>query len=60
MADTLQNVVQVQGTKRITEMETYPNALTGKEEILIDDGVYTYKITIDALIGYIVDKINNG
>jgi len=51
------NLVQVQGVKRITEMGTYPSSLSGNEEILIDSGDFTYKITVDSLLGYIVDKI---
>lgn len=51
--------VAVVGTKRITELNTLAK-LTGKEEVLIDNGDETYKITVDSLLGYIANQINAG
>ena len=51
--------VTVVGTKRITELNTLAK-LTGKEEVLIDNGDETYKITVDSLLGYIANQINAG
>ena len=38
----------IAGNKRITELQTLAK-LTGKEEVLIDNGDETYKITVDSL-----------
>lgn len=51
--------VTVVGTKRITELNTLAK-LTGKEEVLIDNGDETYKVTVDSLLGYIANQINAG
>lgn len=44
--------------KQIHELDPL-NKINGKEEILIDDGQLTYKVTVDTLLGYIRDQINN-
>lgn len=58
MPDNIENVI-VTGTKRIIELQTLAK-LTGKEEVLIDNGDETYKITVDSLLGYIANQINAG
>lgn len=40
---------------QIHELENI-GAITGKEELLIDDGFYTKKIPVDGIIGYVVDS----
>ena len=50
---------EILGTKRITEMNPLPK-LTGKEEVLIDNGNDTYRVTVDTLLGYIANQINKG
>lgn len=55
MADT--NYVDIYGTKQIHEL-TQLNKLNGKEEMLIDDGEVTLRVTVDTLLGYIRDQIN--
>ena len=60
MADVYNEAVLVSGTKRITELYQL-NKLTGSEEILIDNGGDdTYKVTVDTLLGYIANRINQG
>ena len=50
----------IAGTKRIQELNQLPK-LTGQEEILIENGgEYTYKTTVDSLLGYIANRINEG
>ena len=49
----------IAGNKRITELQTLAK-LTGEEEVLIDNGDETYKITVDSLLGYIANQINAG
>lgn len=44
-------------TKQIHEL-TPLSKLNGKEEILIDDGDGTLRVTVDTLLGYIRDTIN--
>lgn len=43
--------------KQIHELDPL-NKLSGKEEVLIDDGELTYRVTVDTLLGYIRDQIN--
>lgn len=47
------------GNKRISELNPL-GKLTGKEEIIIDNGDETHKVTIDSLLGYIANQINSG
>lgn len=52
---------QVSGTfdtKRIYELDPL-NKLSGREEVIIDNGDNTYKVTVDTLLGYIRDQINS-
>ena len=49
--------VTINGCKRINELGSL-NKLTGKEEILIDNGEDTLKVTVDSLLGYIANSIN--
>lgn len=51
--------ITIDGCKRITELHAL-NKLTGKEEVLIDNGENTYKVTVDSLLGYIASQINAG
>lgn len=44
-------------TKQIHELNPLAK-LTGKEEVLIDDGNGTLRVTVDTLLGYIRDQIN--
>lgn len=44
-------------TKQIHELTTL-NKLQGREELLIDNGDITLKVTVDTLLGYIRDQIN--
>lgn len=53
----IQEPISALKNKRITELTTLQK-ITGLEEILLDNGDSTYKTTIDALLGYIVQKIN--
>lgn len=46
-------------TKQIHELDPL-NKLNGKEEVLIDNGTLTYRVTVDTLLGYIRDQINAG
>lgn len=55
---TTQNI-DVYGVKQINEL-TQLNKLNGKEEMLIDNGDVTLKVTVDTLLGYIRDQINTG
>lgn len=45
--------------KRITELQTL-GKIGGKEMMLIDNGEDTFKVTVDALLGYIAKEINAG
>lgn len=45
--------------KRITELSNL-SKLTGTEQLIIDNGDNAYKVTVDQLLGYIANKINNG
>lgn len=45
-------------TKQIHELNPLAK-LTGKEELLIDDGNGTLRVTVDTMLGYIRDQINN-
>ena len=51
--------MDVIGNKRITELDPL-NKLTGKEEVIIDNGDMTYRVTVDTLLGFIVKKVNEG
>lgn len=44
-------------TKQIHELNPLVK-LNGKEEVLIDDGNGTLRVTVDTLLGYIRDQIN--
>lgn len=44
-------------TKQIHELNPLAK-LSGKEELLIDDGNGTLRVTVDTMLGYIRDKIN--
>ena len=44
-------------TKQIHELNPLAK-LSGKEELLIDDGNGTLRVTFDTMLGYIRDKIN--
>ena len=44
-------------TKQIHELNPLAK-LTGKEELLIDDGNGTLRVTVDTMLGYIRDQIN--
>lgn len=55
---TTQNI-DIYGVKEINEL-TQLNKLNGKEEMLIDNGEVTLKVTVDTLLGYIRDQINSG
>lgn len=51
---------QVDGTfktKQIHELNPLAK-LSGKEELLIDDGNGTLRVTVDTMLGYIRDQIN--
>ena len=50
---------EILGAKRITELNPLYK-LQGKEQVLIDNGVDTYKVTVDTLLGYIANQINAG
>ena len=51
--------VTIAGTKRISELNSI-SKLTGQEEVLIDNGDETYRVTVDTLLGYIANQINAG
>lgn len=51
------NYVDIYGVKQIHEL-TQLNKLNGREEMLIDDGEVTLRVTVDTLLGYIRDQIN--
>lgn len=44
-------------TKQIHELNPLAK-LSGKEELLIDDGNGTLRVTVDTMLGYIRDQIN--
>ena len=54
---TSTEIVDIYGVKQINEL-TSLNKLQGKEEMLIDNGEVTLKVTVDTLLGYIRDQIN--
>lgn len=54
----MSDVVDIYGVKQIHEL-TPLNKLGGKEELLIDNGDVTLRVTVDTLLGYIRDQINN-
>lgn len=58
MADTTSAVV-INGTKRINEL-TALNKISGKEEVIVDDGNLSYRVSVDSLMGYIANQINSG
>lgn len=43
--------------KQLHELDPL-NKLGGREEVLVDNGELTYRVTIDTLLGYIRDQIN--
>lgn len=45
--------------KQIHELDAL-NKITGKEEMLIDNGEYSFRVTVDSLLGYIAKQINAG
>lgn len=49
--------VDIYGVKQIHEL-TQLNKLNGREDMLIDNGDVTLKVTVDTLLGYIRDQIN--
>ena len=44
-------------TKQIHELTSMAK-ITGREELLIDDGEQSYRVTVDTLLGYIRNTIN--
>ena len=54
---TANEVIDIYGVKQIHEL-TPLNKLQGKEEMLIDNGEVTLRVTVDTLLGYIRDQIN--
>lgn len=54
MADKVNGIFD---TKQIHELNPLVK-LQGKEELLIDNGEYTLRVTVDTLLGYIRDQIN--
>lgn len=50
-------VIDINGVKQIHEL-TQLNKLNGKEELLIDNGDVTLRVTVDTMLGYIRDQIN--
>lgn len=54
---TTNEVIDIYGVKQIHEL-TPLNKLQGKEEMLIDNGEVTLRVTVDTLLGYIRDEIN--
>lgn len=54
---TTSEVIDIYGLKQIHEL-TPLNKLQGKEEMLIDNGEVTLRVTVDTLLGYIRDEIN--
>lgn len=49
----------VSGSKRISEL-TSLNKISGTEEVLVDNGEQSYRVTVNALLGYIANQINAG
>lgn len=45
--------------KQITDLDELKK-LNGKESVLVDNGEYSYRTTIDTLLGYIANQINAG
>lgn len=54
---TSSDVVDIYGVKQIHELNQL-NKLNGKEELLIDNGEVTLRVTVDTMLGYIRDQIN--
>ena len=54
MADQISGTFE---TKQIHELQPLVK-LNGKEEVIIDDGNGTLRVTVDTLLGYIRDQIN--
>lgn len=55
----MSNITGDFSSKRITELDLL-NKLKGTEEMLIDNGETTLKVTVDSLLGYIAKEINAG
>lgn len=51
---------QITGSYEAKEIHELTNLakLSGKEELIIDNGTITSKVTVDTLLGYIRDQIN--
>lgn len=52
-------VKSVETTKRINELDSLPK-LTGKEYTVVGNTEKDFKVTVDALMGYIAAQINKG
>ena len=53
--ETTQDIMNLIDSKQIHELETL-DYMSGKESVLIDDGTVTYRISVDALLGYFVNR----
>ena len=53
--ETSEDIMNLLNTKQIHELESL-DRVSGKENILIDNGTVTYKITTDALLGYFINR----
>lgn len=53
--ETSEDIMNLLSTKQIHELESL-DRVSGKENILIDNGKVTYKITTDALLGYFINR----
>ena len=53
--ETSEDIMNLLNTKQIHELESL-DRVSGKENILIDNGKVTYKITTDALLGYFINR----
>jgi len=54
-SETTQDIMSLIDSKQIHELESL-DSMSGKESVLIDDGTVTYRISIDALLGYFVNR----
>lgn len=53
--ETSNDIMSLLNTRQIHELESL-DMMSGRENILIDDGTVTYKITTDALLGYFINR----
>lgn len=57
--NVVNSIKSIIGSKNISELDPLYK-IQGTEEILIDNGEFTMKTTVDTMLGYIAKQINSG